>query len=220
MKKYVSYLRVSTKGQERSGLGLEAQRAVIEYFAKVDSAEIVREFVESESGKEIENRPTLREAIQFCQSNGFVLVVAKLDRLSRNVEHIFKIQNTLGDLFKSCDLPSTDSLTLSIFAGLAQREREIISIRTKLALKAKKEKGANLGKVENLTTEGRRLGVERIKEKARQNPNNRRAKSLIQKCKKDGMTLEQIANELNNNGFFTSRGKSFTKTTVSRLYKK
>jgi DNA invertase Pin-like site-specific DNA recombinase len=216
-KSYVPYLRVSTKGQERSGLGLEAQRAVIEHFAKLDNAKIIKEFVEAESGKDIENRPTLKEAIQFCQKNNFVLVVAKLDRLSRNVEHIFKIQNKLGDLFKSCDLPSTDSLTLSIFAGLAQREREIISIRTKLALKAKKDRGEKLGKPENLTTEGRRLGVEKIKEKAGQNPNNRRAKSLILKCKNEGMTLEKIAEELNQNGFTTARGKAFHKTTVSRL---
>ena len=211
-------MRVSTKGQERSGLGLEAQRAIIQHFAKIDNAEIVKEFVESESGKEIENRPTLRGAIQFCQNNRFILVVAKLDRLSRNVEHIFKLQNILGDLFKSCDLPSTDSLTLSIFAGLAQREREIISIRTKLALKAKKDRGDKLGKPENLTTEGRRLGVAKMKEKAKQNTNNRRAKTLIIKCKNEGMTLEQTAKELNNNGFLTSTGKKFHKTSVMRLY--
>jgi DNA invertase Pin-like site-specific DNA recombinase len=219
IKKYVSYLRVSTKGQERSGLGLEAQRAIIGHYTTVDGAEVVKEFIESESGKEIENRPILRGAIDFCKRHGYVLIVAKLDRLSRNVEHIFKIQNQLGDLFKSCDLPSTDSLTLSIFAGLAQREREIISIRTKQALQAKKERGEPLGNIANLTRVGRTAGVKKIKENASQNPNNRRAKSLIQKCRNSEMTLEQIANELNNNGFITSRGKQFSKATVHRFLK-
>jgi DNA invertase Pin-like site-specific DNA recombinase len=219
MKKYVSYLRVSTKGQERSGLGLEAQRAVIAHYTTVDGAEVVEEFIESESGKDLENRPILRGAIEFCKRQGYILVVAKLDRLSRNVEHIFKIQNLMGDLFKSCDLPSTDSLTLSIFAGLAQKEREIISIRTKQALQAKKLRGEPLGNIANLTRTGREKGVQKIKEKASENPNNKRAKVFIEKCRNSGMTLEKIAAELNNNGFTTSRGKRFHKTSVLRFIK-
>lgn len=155
MKRYIPYLRVSTETQKRSGLGLEAQRAIIEHYAKVDGAELGKEFVETESGKDIDNRPILKEAIEYCLENSFVLVVAKLDRLSRDVEHIFSIHKRLDGLFKSCDLPTTDSLTLSIFAGLAQREREIISIRTKQALKAKKEKGIKLGKPENFNNNGR-----------------------------------------------------------------
>lgn len=219
MKQYIAYLRVSTKGQERSGLGLQAQRAIIEYYAKVEGAEIVKEYLESESGKDIDNRPKLNEAINYCIKHNTVLVVAKLDRLSRDVEHIFKIQKRLGDKFKSCDLPTTDSLTLSIFAGLAQREREIISIRTKVALQAKKAQGAVLGKPENLTNEARSRGVEAIKAKARKNRNNRLATALIEKCKREQMTLKQIADELNQNGFKTSQGKQFNPVSVSRLVK-
>lgn len=218
MRKYIAYMRVSTKGQERSGLGLQAQKAIIDHYTKLEGAEIVQEYIESESGKDIENRPKLQLAINECMKSNFILIVAKLDRLSRDVEHIFKIQKRLGEhRFKSCDLPSSDSLTLSIFAGLAQREREIISIRTKVALQAKKAQGVKLGKPENLTQEARDKGVVAIKEKAKKNHNNRVATALIEKCKREKMTLQEIANELNQHGFKTSQGKQFNRISVSRL---
>ena len=211
-------MRVSTQNQKRSGLGLEAQRAVIEHYAGFDRAEVVREFLETESGKDIENRPVLKEAMEFCNQHGYTLIVAKLDRLSRDVEHIFKIQKQLGERFKSCDLPSTDSLTLSIFAGLAQREREIISIRTKQALKAKKEQGARLGKPENFSIEGRRAGGASRRATAEKHPNNKRALSLIVHCRANGLSFAETAKELNTNGFLTVRGKPYQKATVKILY--
>ncbi|WP_337045213.1 recombinase family protein [Emticicia sp. 17c] len=220
MKKYLAYIRVSTKGQERSGLGLEAQKAIINYYADIENAIVIDTFIETESGKEIENRPKLNEAINYCLKHNTILVVAKLDRLSRDVEHIFNIHKRLGDKFKSCDLPVTDALTLSVFAGLAQREREIISIRTKLALEAKKKQGVKLGKPENLTAEARRKGVEAIKAKAKRNSYNRVATALIEKCKRENKTLQEIADELNQNGFKTSQGKLFNPISVSRLYKR
>lgn len=218
MLKFISYIRVSTKGQERSGLSFEAQKAIIEHYAQLDRAEIVAEFIETESGKDIENRPILKEAIQYALVNKCVLVVAKLDRLSRDVEHIFRIQKQLGSLFKSCDLPTTDALTLSIYAGIAQRERELISIRTRQALQIKKKQGAKLGKLSNLTYEGRSAGAEARSRKAKTNPNNQRAKALIQICREKGMSLAQIAAHLNENGFRTSTGKYFKKMSVLRAY--
>ena len=163
MKQYIAYLRVSTKGQERSGLGLEAQRAIIKHFTDLEQSTVVHEVLEAESGKDIDNRPKLTCAIHECETMGYTLIVAKLDRLSRNVEHIFRIHNRLGNLFRSCDLPTTDSLTLSIFAGLAQREREIISIRTKQALAAKKARGERLGTIKNLNRFGRQLEIKPLK---------------------------------------------------------
>lgn len=218
MKKYVSYLRVSTQEQKKSGLGLEAQRAIVAHYAGVDQAQIVQEFLETESGKDIENRPVLKQAIKFCNENDHTLIVAKLDRLSRDVEHIFKIQKQLGERFKSCDLPSTDSLTLSIFAGLAQREREIIGIRTRQALKAKKEQGVKLGKPENFTHLGRQAGAATRRETAHAHPHNKRALSLIRLCRAKGLSFEKIATELNESGFVTVRGKSYQKATVKMLF--
>lgn len=220
MKQYVAYIRVSTSKQERSGLSFEAQRAVIEYNAKNDKAEIVKEFIESVSGKDIENRPQLKEAIKYCLVNDYTLVVAKLDRLSRDIEHIFKLKKQLGDNFKSCDLPDTDTMTLGIYATFAQKEREIISIRTKVALQAKKQRGEPLGKTENFTHEGRQAGANTKKEQAKKNPSNKRAVAMVKAYREKGHTLELIAEQLNSNGFKTPQGKDFHKATVSRILKR
>lgn len=217
---YVAYYRVSTRKQKRSGLGLESQRAIIAHYAKQDKATIVEEFTESQSGKNIENRPVLREAINYCLRHNYTLIVAKLDRLSRDVEHIFKIKKKLNNRFKSCDLPSSDSLTLSIFAGLAQRERELISIRTKAALKVKKEQGVKLGNPKHLTDEARKLGLHRIKENALNNKNNQRATRLIIRCRNENVEWGKIVRELNDNGFVSSRGCKFYKNSVKRLYQR
>jgi DNA invertase Pin-like site-specific DNA recombinase len=216
-KNYVSYIRVSTKEQGRSGLGLEAQQTIIEHYAHIDEAVILRGFVEVESGSD-NNRPILETAVRFCIENDCILVVAKLDRLSRDVEHIFSLMRKLDGRFKSCDLPTTDVLTLSIFAGLAQRERELISIRTRQALQAKKLRGEKLGKIENLTTEGRRLGVAKIKQIAKENQKHRQAKALIDMYRKQDKTFQEIGDILNKSSFTTARGKEFTKAMVRYLW--
>lgn len=218
--KYVAYYRVSTQKQKKSGLGLDSQKAIVEHFAKIDKAEIIQEFTESRSGKDMDNRPILKEAINYCLKNDCILIVAKLDRLSRDVEHIFKIKKKLKNRFKSCDLPSSDSLTLSIFAGLAQRERELISIRTKAALKAKKAQGAKLGNPSHLTEDARKLAWQRIRENATNNPNNQRAMRLIVRCRNEKLGWGKIAKELNENGFVSSRGGKFYKSSVKRLYER
>jgi DNA invertase Pin-like site-specific DNA recombinase len=220
MKKYVAYIRVSTNKQERSGLSFEAQRAVIEHNATSDKAEIVKEYIETESGKDIENRPQLKEAIKYCLTNDSILLVAKLDRLSRDIEHIFKIKKQLGDKFKSCDLPDTDTVTLGIYAIFAQKEREIIGIRTKVALQAKKQRGQKLGKVENFTQAGRIAGGKARREQAQKNPRNQRAVAMAKAYRKEGYTMEAIAQQLNMNGFKTPLGKDFVKGGVSRILKK
>jgi DNA invertase Pin-like site-specific DNA recombinase len=218
MKQYVAYLRVSTQEQKKSGLGIEAQREIIRHYASLENVLVTKEYIEAESGKETLNRPVLREAMTYCQAHDCVLVVAKLDRLSRDVEHIFHLQKQLGERLRSCDLPSSDSLTLSIFAGLAQREREIISIRTRQALKAKKEQGAILGKPENFSHAGRLAGASMMKAKALLHPSNTRATKLIEYCKTKGMSFGDIAKELNENGFKTVNGKTYQRATVKMLW--
>lgn len=217
---HVAYIRVSTKKQQKSGLGLEAQKAIIEHYTNQEQSQIIKYYIETESGKEIENRPKLQEAINFCKSQKAVLVVAKLDRLSRDVEHIFTIKKQLGDYFKSCDLPSTDSLTLSIFAGLAQREREIISIRTKLALQQKKKQGVKLGSPQNLTQEARQKGAEANKQKARDTRSNKIALTIIESMRKDGQSFQAIADQLNQIGLKTARGKNYQRSTIKSIYDK
>ncbi|MGG7664035.1 recombinase family protein [Dyadobacter sp. BHUBP1] len=219
MAHYIAYLRVSTQRQKNSGLGIEAQRAIIEYYAKIDQAIIVREVVESVSGKETGNRPQLRAAITECVQHGYTLVVAKLDRLSRDVQDTFQILKALEGRLKSCDIPQLDSFTLAIFAGLAQRERELISIRTKAALAEKKKRGFQLGTPANLTIDNRKTGILAAAEKATKHRSNRLVLALVEKCRREHKTLPEIARELDESGFRTVRGKKHSIFSVRRLLK-
>lgn len=140
--KFVTYVRVSTKRQERSGLGLEAQRKMCNDYIERQGGVILKEFQDALSGKDV-NRPGLWAAIEFCKTHGTpmnpcVLVIAKLDRLARNVEFTFRIINS-GIQIYVCDLPILNTLVLGVFASVAQYERELITQRTKGALDAIKD---------------------------------------------------------------------------------
>lgn len=210
--RYVAYYRVSTKAQGESGLGLEAQRAAVAGFVK---GVIVAEFTEVESGKN-DQRVQLAVAIDRAKKDSAVLVIAKLDRLSRNASFIFTLRDS-GVTFQCVDMPDANTLTIGIFATLAQHERELISSRTKSALQAKRAQGARLGKPENLTPEGQRKGGETTRRNALANENNRRATSMIVLMRQAGQNLSQIAAELNRAGFRTAKGGQFQATQVMRL---
>lgn len=139
MEKYISYLRVSTQKQGASGLGLEAQRSMCEQFVRGKGGEIVREFCDVESGKS-RTRAELWQAIEYAKANNVPLVIAKLDRLARDVEFTFKVMNT-GIEIHFTDMPVVNTMILGVFASVAQYERELISARTKAALRAKVERG-------------------------------------------------------------------------------
>ncbi|MDJ1498253.1 recombinase family protein [Cytophagaceae bacterium DM2B3-1] len=217
MKKFVAYYRVSTIKQGQSGLGLEAQRAAVSQFVK-DNMLIKGEFIEVESGKR-NDRIQLREAIAFAKDKSATLIIAKLDRLSRNAGFIFALRDSGVD-FICADMPDANTLTVGIFAVLAQHERELISQRTKAALQAKKEKGFLLGKPENLTREAGEKGRASYKKIAAENENNRRATALILSLRASGMKWLHIANTLNQTGFKTSKGKPFQAVQVQRLYQR
>ncbi|WP_305952212.1 recombinase family protein [Emticicia oligotrophica] len=159
--KYVAYYRVSTKKQGMSGLGLDAQKQTANSFLKEGDL-IVKEFLEIESGKK-NQREQLEEAIKFARNSKCTLLVAKLDRLSRNVSFIFTLRDSGVD-FVCADIPDANTLTIGIFATIAQHEREIISRRTKDALKAKKQHGFKLGSPQNLTDYSRTQSTKSIKE--------------------------------------------------------
>src|SRR5258705_6581027 len=143
--KFVSYLRVSTKRQGESGLGLEAQRAAVEAFLNGGSWQLVAEHVEVESGKRDDNRPELARAFEACRAYGAKLVIAKLDRLSRDAHFLLGLQKA-GVEFVAVDLPQANRLTVGIMALVAEQEREAISQRTKAALAVAKAKVVKLGK--------------------------------------------------------------------------
>lgn len=216
--KYVSYIRVSTQRQGDSGLGIEAQRETVNNHAKHKKATIVSEYVEIESGK-VNNRPELNKAIQYSKENNAILLIAKLDRLSRNVSFIFTLKDT-GVQFECCDIPDANTLTIGIFATMAQFERERISERTKAALKAKKDRGFELGSPNNMTERGRKKGAESNRAKSMNDPNNVRAKAFASTLRSNDLSLSVIADKLNKSGFKTSQGGHWSKGTVCRLLNK
>ncbi|MFC0181435.1 Site-specific DNA recombinase [Pseudarcicella hirudinis] len=224
MKKYVAYLRVSTSKQERSGLGLDSQKAIIEHYSRLENASIVFVYTESASGKSTENRPLLKEAISMCQEHKYSLIVAKLDRLSRDVGHTFQILKQLNNRLVSCDIPSQygqlDSFVIAVQAGIAMRERELISIRTKLALAEKKKRGFKLGSPGNLTREAAKKGQEANRQKAIRYITNPILVAFVEKCLKSELKQAEIAVQLNKYGFRTPRGKKFTNVYACKLIRK
>lgn len=143
----VSYLRVSTARQGKSGLGLDAQREAVAGYVAQRGASLVAEFEEVETGKgsnALEKRPQLRAAIALAKKRRAVLVIAKLDRLARNVHFVSGLMET-GVQFRCCDYPNADTFMLHIYASVAQQEGERISSRIREALAAKKASGAPVG---------------------------------------------------------------------------
>ena len=213
--RYVAYYRVSTRAQGDSGLGLDAQKTAVAGFVR---GTLVAEFTEVESGKN-NQRIQLAAAIAQAKREGAVLVIAKLDRLSRNASFIFTLRDS-GVNFQCVDMPDANTLTIGIFATLAQHERELISSRTRSALQVKIAQGAKLGKPENLTASAQAKGVAGNALRAATNENNRRAASMIAMMRQVGKTYTEIADELNRAGFHTSRGCQFQATQVMRLLKR
>ena len=202
---FIAYYRVSTQRQGVSGLGLEAQRSSV--LSYINGRTLLGEFKDIESGK-CDLRPQLLKAIQKSKENNSILVIAKLDRLSRNLNFITLLQKEKVK-FVCCDIPDANELTINIFGSLAQWEREKISTRVIEALTELKKRGVKLGNPDNFNNESRKLGSKKMIEKAKMNSNNIKAKKVIHLLHKNGMTLREITNELNNSGFQTSKGLAF-----------
>jgi DNA invertase Pin-like site-specific DNA recombinase len=204
------YLRVSTKQQGESGLGIEGQRFAIKHAGLSGT-----EFVEIESGKSTK-RPQLAAAMAHCRASGGSLIVAKLDRLARNVQFCFELKNS-GVAIRALDVPEFNTLTVGIFATVAQHEAERISERTRAALAARCARTGVVHGARNLNPERRAMGTAARIEAARENANNRRAASYASTLRLMGWSYGKIADHLNSSGFESSTGKSFAPTTVRRV---
>jgi DNA invertase Pin-like site-specific DNA recombinase len=213
---YISYYRVSTQKQGQSGLGLDAQRHAVESFVK--DAPILAEFVEIESGKK-NDRPELTRAIAEAKRTKSVLVIAKLDRLSRNAAFIFTLRDS-GVEFVCADMPDANTLTIGIFAVLAQHERELISQRTKAALAAKKAQGFRLGTPANFTNEGRAKGRATQHMQHRASSQIAHAHEIIHLLRSQGYSYRAIVQRLDTLNAQTHRGKSFSVSHVWRVARK
>jgi DNA invertase Pin-like site-specific DNA recombinase len=217
--RYVAYLRVSTQRQGSSGLGLQAQQEIIRKYLNGNSP--IAEFIEVESGRK-SDRPKLHEALELCKKKKATLIVAKMDRLSRNVAFTSQLLDS-GIEIVFCDFPKANRLVLTIIAAISEYEAGLIRKRTKEALQIKKEHGFKLGKPENLINNLEKAIANSRKtnmEKANNNPNNRRAVALIKNLVKTTSNLSEMARQLNDEGFVTSRGCKFTSKQVSLLLKK
>ena len=221
--KFVSYLRVSTDKQGRSGLGVEAQREAVARYLNGGSWKLVAEYVETESGKR-SDRPKLAAALGHAKAIG-ATVFAKLDRLTRNVDLLRTLVSSDVDLV-FCDLPhvppgAMGRFLLTQMASVAELEAGLISERTKAALAAAKARGVKLGNPNGARAlRGKQVGnseaVAAIKLKAQEHATNLR--SIMDDVRAQGTTsVRKIAEELNNRGILAPRGGEWQPTTVVRL---
>jgi len=207
MTKYIAYYRVSTKAQGQSGLGLEAQQALVAPYAD-DS---LHTFTEVESGKN-DDRPQLAAALELCRELGASILIAKIDRLSRDAAFLLTLRKAGVDII-AADMPNAGTLEFGVRAVVAQHEREQISQRTKAALAAAKQRGIKLGSP-NPRAGGLAAGaVRRAKTKAIAG----KALPVINALRDAGASLRAIADELNKLGIQTATGKSWYAQSVKNI---
>ena len=205
--KFVAYYRVSTAQQGNSGLGLEAQQAAVKTYLNGGNWELVGEFTEVESGKR-KNRPQLEAALAMCKKQKATLVIAKLDRLARNLHFISGLMESKIN-FVAVDMPTANRLTVHILAAVAEEEARAISARTKAALASAKARGVRLG------SNGATLGKANAAS-ARETAFS--LKPIIQQLRADGITtVRAIAEALNARKIQTPQGRQWHSTSVHRL---
>jgi DNA invertase Pin-like site-specific DNA recombinase len=210
----VAYYRVSTKKQGESGLGLDAQRAAVESYAARNGLDIIQEFTEIETGTRKRTRPQIAAAIRAAKQAGAVLLIAKLDRLARNVHFVSGLMES-GVSFTAVDMPQIDNLTIHILAAVAEQEAQLISQRTKAALAAAKAKGTKLGNPQHLTQEAQQAGANSMRAAAvtAYQP----VMGYINLLSESGLGHAAIATKLNREGHKTRRGGKFYPMTVWRI---
>jgi len=215
--KYVAYYRVSTRKQEASHLGLDVQRLAVLRYIKNNGNELIAEYTETESGKR-DNRPELMKAIAAAKDNDAVLVIAKLDRLSRNLTFISTLMDSRVK-FVCADMPEANEMTIGLMAVLAQWERKTISERTKAALAAKRKREPDWRPgTDNLSPEARARAHATTSRLAREDQRNRFALHFIKPLREQGVSYRKIARMLNEEGYTTRTGKPFTQTQVRNIW--
>lgn len=215
-KKYVAYYRVSTQKQGQSGLGLEAQEAAVLNHLKDSNSELMAAFTEIETGKganALEKRPQLRKAIELCRKQGACLIIAKLDRLARNVHFVSGLLETGCD-FIAADMPQANKVMIQMHAVMSEWERDQISARTKAALQAAKSRGVKLGAAGYLN-----LQANLAERQATSIEFAEKLRGQIEGFKLRGLSLRKMVNELNNIGVTTIRGNKWSLIQLQRVIK-
>ena len=225
VKKVVAYYRVSTKQQGKSGLGLEGQQAAVVDYVTRDGGNIVAEYCEVESGRATD-RPELLKAVAHAKRAKAILLVAKLDRLARNVAFTSALMESGVD-FVACDNPHANKFTIHILAAVAEHEAEQISLRTKAALQAAKRRGVKLGSARPGHWNGREDKRQAGLAKACQAAARAHTEAfqgeyadlfpVVKQLRAAGRSLQEIADELNGQGHTTRRGKPWRTVQVMRV---
>lgn len=213
MVKYVTYKRVSTKEQGKSGLGLEAQERDISIFLETYSPEpwkAIGDFIDIQSGGD-DDRPELQKAVALAKKERATLLVSKLDRLSRKVSFIAGLMDDKQLSFKVASMPQADKFQLHIYAALAEQERDFISQRTKAALAEAKAKGKKLGGLRDKTMKRNTVL------KAQADRRASKLENIVLPLKERGDSLRQIADALNEAGITTARGHLWQAPQVQRV---
>lgn len=212
MAAFVGYYRVSTQAQGRSGLGLDAQRAAVAQHVAVHRGQLVAEFEEVESGAR-RDRPRLQAALQFCKARKATLVIAKIDRLARNVAFVSRLYESGVD-FVAADMPQACKLTIHVMAAMAEHERDLISKRTRESLAAAKKRGVELGNPEIATLSAKGVAAN----KAAADEYARRLEPMIRALMASGITsYARLAAALDATGLRTQRGKAWTPAGVRNV---
>jgi DNA invertase Pin-like site-specific DNA recombinase len=221
MQKFISYIRVSTREQGASGLGLEGQQAAVSAYAASVGGEILREYQEVESGKRTD-RPELAKALAHAKRARATLVIAKLDRLARNVHFLSGMMESGVD-FVACDNPTANRLTLHILAAVAEDEARRIADRTRSALAAYKARGGTLGGARpehpGLTREARLEGTRAASVAATIGKRSAYEDLLpeVVGMRTAGLSLRAIARSLDEQGYTTRQGKAWNPQQVARV---
>ncbi|SIT82449.1 Site-specific DNA recombinase [Yoonia rosea] len=207
--KYISYIRVSTDRQGKSGLGLEAQKAVVDGFVEQSGGQLINEYVEVESGKR-NSRAQLQAALEECKHKHATLIIAKLDLLARNVYFISGLIES-GVPFRAVDMPEANRFVLHIMAAVAEHEGRAISERTKAALAAAKARGVKLGRSCQALADRKIADADDFSDKLG---------PLIKQHKIDGLSVRKIAKRLNFDKVPSYNGGKWYSSTVQRVWKR
>ena len=223
-RKFVSWRRCSTQKQGKSGLGLEAQLSIINYFVNEAQGELIADFHEVYTGKNLHGCVELQKAMECAKKHNATLVVAKTDRF-RNLEQALEVYREMEGCIYFCDVPmaedaATYKFMLSLSWSLAEREAAITSLRTKQALQAKRDRGETIGNPHATISATMRVNsIASRRKDAQLNENNRKAYKLASLLVAQGKTITEVSHELNDNGYKTSNGKQWQTIQVQRLIK-
>lgn len=211
---FVSYRRVSTHKQGKTGLGLDVQKEYIDHFVALENGTLIQDFEEVYTGKNLSGCVRLQAAIEYALSHNATLIIAKTDRF-RNTEEALQIYNKMNGNIYFCDLPNTDKFMLTLFFALAEREALLVSMRTKMALRKLKERGVKLGNKQGINLDQQRqTAIQNKQEAAKNHPSNRFFWVLIEnkfgpqayKATPTTQDYNEIASLLNKNNINTPTG--------------